>query len=579
MVFAEGDEEVEEEEERPNPKPGVRNADDRSGRGSSSGNFSGGGSSFPSFKGQDPYDPTGWNGTFTGSPYDPSGGSSSGTINDPINGDNSNGLDPDVTNGKDPEGHRNDSNLHPNDPSGESNDPTDNSNDPDGRTTGSKNDSTNPEGNSTPTEESSDPNSAERNLSEVEGSDRDDERGSEGDSSGQLSKDELEQALEEAEGEELIQLVEEYLKDIAAADSLYGINLKDLASADLLLLALRKHPLMEDPETQKVVTELLEKYIDAREIFSKSEPAQSLTFSRLMTPFAWLDNKVRGAFAVGGEWAAQGVSTFVTHLDRTMQLAGRGANSLMDVANGLVSNRYQDIQSSQEVARLLATTSDSKMGSMFFSGMEKMYGAQAGILRATQGSLAFMQRGAQLMEKSTIASFVSNATNATKNFATSAIQNGKNLVSKAWNSTPMEWAKKFVNTPLGKLAGTGLNGISVYTGFMDMTSDKATHAKIGGALNMTSGLLALGAMGAVAIPPLATGLAVASVVVGIGSLAFTYAPVIRDKWNESKVGSFVNSKVSEGMERMGEGLKSAREAGGRLLTNISTGISGLFGRG
>ncbi|SFP85541.1 hypothetical protein [Salibacterium halotolerans] len=169
------------------------------------------------------------------------------------------------------------------------------------------------------------------------------------------------------------------------------------------------------------------------------------------------------------------------------------------------------------------------------------------------------------------------------------LKSGRQAVGNAWNSTAnvinkamdSEVGKKVRNlasSPVGKIAGGALSGLSLYDGYKKVTSGDGWQDTVSGYADIASGGLGLAAVAATTVftgtaaaaaaPLLATGAAAA----GIVSLGVMYGPKLvkgvsglaKNSWNAAK-------------NAVGNAASAAKDAAKNVGESIASGVSSIFG--
>lgn len=298
-------------------------------------------------------------------------------------------------------------------------------------------------------------------------------------------------------------------------------------------------------------------------------------------PFSWLSEKVSNGFktvtSIAGDFGSKVLST----VDRGINFLGSGFSSLADGAKSLLSKGANGLSSLKETVGNAMNNAKTSFGKTILNGVNSVVAAADRGLTSLSGVADKFGKAGQWLANSSVGKTVTNAMTNVKNFGSSMWESGKGLVSKVAQSKPITALKNFANSPLGKIGSGALSGLSIVSGITDLAGDGPWNVKVSGGLSIASGALGIAglvAAGTAAAPILAGG----ALVAGVVALGFTYGPKLVNAWNESKFGSAVNNGVKTTVKAVGDAARTAgnaiAEGASNLVSNISSGISGLFGR-
>ncbi|MFZ4452913.1 hypothetical protein [Salibacterium aidingense] len=211
----------------------------------------------------------------------------------------------------------------------------------------------------------------------------------------------------------------------------------------------------------------------------------------------------------------------------------------------------------------------------------------AQVLPAASRGFSQMSQFGETIANSNTGKAVGDILKSGRQAAGKAWSSTTNVINKAMDSKIGKSVRNIASSPVGKLAGGALSGLSIYEGYNKVTSGGGMLDTIGGSADIASGGLGLAAVAATTVfagtaaaaaaPALATGAAIAGVV----SLGVTYGPKLVNTWNNSKVGKSVNKFAKNtwntAKDAIGNAASAAKDAAKNVGETITSGISSIFG--
>ncbi|WP_096439406.1 hypothetical protein [Alteribacter populi] len=625
--------EEDEEEERKSPRPGVRNADDRSDRASNfkpgSGGSSDSGINRPGTPGGEGGSPDGGSGDPTGGSGDPTGGSGDPTEG---SGDPTGGSGDPTGGGGDPTGGSGDPTGGGGDPTGGSGDPTRGGVDPTGGGGDPNGESDDPTGrNSDPTGRSSNPNGESGDPTGGNGDPTGENGEGEGASGGPkevfeflVNTDEVFQSVSKTNSPigtpgarravlSNIELFDDEKQQIAYEDSLRAAGYlsslhsevghvhrfrtgKDLVARDWLTgtpyQSSYQH-MKHISSTNAYVTRYYQKgfkvYQDVRYV---NEARHSLTMSKAINPVSWMSSQAKNITTSMYNNIANVAAGTMNHIDKGLQGIGRVINSSGNWISGVTKNFANEVRATSNIVTSVKNTMKSAPGYLGMSILDdvsrKVDGVISGFNTAVQTTHNFTSRIAQTLSDSNLTSRFQSMATTVGNFVSNSYDKTRNIMSTVSNSRVGNVIKGVASSPIGRAAGGILNGYVIADGYNALTGSGPINERIGGAINIGSGVLGIGAgialfAGATAIAP---ALIAGAAVTGLIALGVTYGPQIVNgvkragKWVGEQGRAFMSDPggyVSDVASKAKDTVSKAKDTVSNALDSGKNFVSGLFG--
>ncbi|PYZ96820.1 hypothetical protein CR205_14160 [Alteribacter lacisalsi] len=262
----------------------------------------------------------------------------------------------------------------------------------------------------------------------------------------------------------------------------------------------------------------------------------------------------------------EGVQGRILHHTQNMYEAGKGSLNALRTA--------MSMETVQNSAAWSFVTKAAEKGASSF------HATRTAVTNIIDGATAYT---ANSLNNFNLTAMVGSAGQTISNAAGSVADAGKNLFQTINNSKPVSWMKTFANTPIGKATGGALNAFAIFDGAANaMDSSNSGWERTGHGLNAVSGALGLAATGVfifagatVAAPILAIG----ATVVGLAAFGILYGPKIAEgakkawNWTTDQFSSFTSDPAgyaSDVGNKVKDGISNAFDSGKNF-------VSGLFG--